>query len=50
MMAIADRVVVIDKGRVVARGNNEEVYKKCNLYQELRNRTFASISVLDGEI
>ena len=33
-----------DKGKVVAKGENKEVFKKCKLYKELRNRTFASIS------
>lgn len=44
MMQIADRVVVLDKGRVVCKGTNEEVFNKNQLYRELRNRTFASIS------
>lgn len=44
MMKIADRVVVLDKGKVVAKGKNEEVLKSCKLYKDLRNRTFASIS------
>lgn len=50
MMEIADRIIVIDKGKVVAKGKNEEVYKNCSLYQELRNRTFASISILENEV
>ena len=49
MMQIADRVIVIDKGKVVSKGINSEVYEKCNLYRELRNRTFASISLLENE-
>ncbi len=44
MMELADRVIVLEKGRVVAKGTNEEVYQKSSLYQELRSRTFASIS------
>lgn len=44
MMEIADRVIVLDKGKVVCKGTNEEVFNKSLLYQELRNRTFASIS------
>lgn len=44
MMQIADRVIVLDKGKVVSKGTNEQVFDKCSLYRELRNRTFASIS------
>ncbi len=44
MMEIADKVIVLDKGKVICKGKNEEVYNKCLLYQDLRNRTFASIS------
>ncbi len=44
MMMIADRVIVLDKGKVISKGTNEDVFNKCALYQELRNRTFASIS------
>ena len=49
MMEIADRVVVIDKGRIVAKGMNETVYQKSELYRELRNRTFASVSTTSFE-
>ena len=44
MMQLADRVIVLDKGKVISKGINEEVFNKCALYRELRNRTFASIS------
>lgn len=44
MMEIADRIIVLDKGKVIKQGLNEEVYNNCSLYQELKNRTFASIS------
>lgn len=50
MMQIADRVIVLDKGKVVSKGTNEEVYNKSSLYRELRNRTFASISNAENEI
>ncbi len=50
MMQIADRIIVLDKGKVVSKGTNEEVFKKCALYKELRNRTFASISNNDNII
>ena len=38
MMEIADRVVVLDKGKVVAKGTNEEVFDKNALYRELKSR------------
>lgn len=47
MMLLADHMIVLDKGRVVAKGKNKDVYEKSKLYQELRNRTFASISNLE---
>ena len=50
MMQIADRVIVLDKGKVVCKGTNAEVYNKSSLYRELRNRTFASISNNENEI
>ena len=50
MMQIADRVVVLDKGKVMSKGTNEDVFNKSALYRELRNRTFASISNTENEI
>lgn len=44
MMEISDRIIVMNNGKVASKGKNEEVYKKCALYRELKNRTFASIS------
>lgn len=44
MMDIADRIIVMDSGKVVAKGLNKDVYAKSELYKELKNRTFASIS------
>lgn len=44
MMEIADRIIVMDNGKVVAKGKNDEVYKNSPVYRELRNQTFASIS------
>lgn len=44
MMDIADRIIVMDNGKVVAKGLNKDVYAKSALYKELKNRTFASIS------
>ncbi len=37
MMRIADRVVVLNNGKVSAQGANETVYKNCKLYRELRD-------------
>ena len=50
MMILADRVIVLDKGKVTAKGTNEEVYKKSSLYRELRNKTFASVSNIENEV
>lgn len=50
MMQIADRVIVLDHGKVVSKGTNDEVFNKCSLYRELRNRTFASISSAENEM
>ena len=47
MMELADRIIVMDQGRVVAKGLNQEVYNKSSLYRELKNRTFASISQVE---
>lgn len=47
MMEIADKIVVLDKGKVMTQGLNDEVYKKSELYRDLKNRTFASISISD---
>ena len=46
-MKIADRVIVLDNGKVVAKGKNSEVFKSCDLYKELRNKTFASLSQIN---
>lgn len=48
MMQIADRIIVLDKGRVIASGSNQEVFEKNSLYRDLRNRTFASISTCEN--
>ncbi len=47
MMELADRIIVLDNGKVVAKGLNKDVYDKCKLYQDLKNRTFASVSVME---
>lgn len=45
MMDLSDRIIVIDKGKIIAKGLNKNVYEKCGLYRELKSRTFASISI-----
>lgn len=47
MMEIADRIIVMDNGKVISKGLNKEVYSKCNLYKELKNRSFASVSNIE---
>lgn len=47
MMAISDRIIVLDKGKVIAKGLNQDLYEKCELYKELRNSTFASASKIE---
>lgn len=47
MMDLADRIIVLNNGKVVAKGLNKDVYAKSKLYQELKNRTFASVSVME---
>lgn len=44
IMKIADRIIVLDQGKVCAKGLNDDVFEKSILYRELRNRTFASVS------
>lgn len=44
IMEIADKVIVIDNGRVSCKGTNHEVYDKSKLYRSLRNRATISVS------
>lgn len=44
IMEIADKVIVIDNGRVSCKGTNHEVYDKSKLYRSLRNRATVSVS------
>lgn len=37
IMKIADRIIVLNNGKVAAQGTNETVYKKSKLYRELRD-------------
>ena len=45
IMQMADQVVVLDKGKVVAKGRNAEVFEKSALYRELRTANYAEPSV-----
>ncbi len=45
IMQMADQVVVLDRGKVVAKGRNAEVFEKSALYRELRTNTFSEPSV-----
>lgn len=47
MMEIADRVIVLSNGKVESKGKNKEVYEKSTLYQELKNRSFVSVSKVE---
>ena len=47
VMDISDRIIVLSEGKVVAKGKNGDVYNKSELYRELKNRTFASVSRLE---
>ena len=49
MMELSDRIIVLDKGRVVGKGLNKSVYERSALYRDLRNRTFASVSEINVE-
>lgn len=44
MMEISDKIIVMDNGKVVAKGKNADVYEKSSIYQDLKNRSFASVS------
>lgn len=48
IMDVSDRIIVLDKGKVKAKGKNKEVYDKCEIYRKLKNRTFASVSNVDN--
>lgn len=47
LMHIADRVVVLNKGKVSAKGVNKEVLKRSNLYKELITAHFTGPSVIE---
>lgn len=45
IMQMADQIVVLDKGKVSAKGRNAEVFEKSALYRELRTSNFAEPSI-----
>ena len=45
IMELSDQVIVLDCGKVVAKGRNTEVFEKCALYRELRTHTAMEPSV-----
>ena len=45
IMQMADQIVVLDHGKVSAKGRNAEVFEKSALYRELRTSNFAEPSV-----
>jgi len=44
-MKMADQVIVLDRGKVDAKGRNTEVFEKSALYRELRTSKFSEPSV-----
>ena len=46
-MKIADKIIVLSDGKVIAKGKNKEVLAKSALYRELRSATFARPSLDD---
>ena len=45
IMQLADQVIVLDRGKVAAKGKNTEVFEKSALYRELRTANYAEPSV-----
>lgn len=45
IMQLADQVVVLDRGKVSAKGKNTEVFEKSALYRELRTANYAEPSI-----
>jgi ATP-binding cassette subfamily B protein len=48
-IALADELVVLDAGRVVARGTHDELYELSDLYREIHDGGLARPELLAGE-
>jgi ATP-binding cassette subfamily B protein len=48
-IALADELVVLDGGRVVARGTHDELYELSDLYREIHDGGLARPELLAGE-
>ena len=44
-MKMADQVIVLDRGKIAAKGKNAEVFEKSALYRELRTKEYSEPSV-----
>lgn len=49
-MELSDQVIVLDHGKVVAKGRNTEVFEKSALYRELRTANYSEPSVNAVEV
>ena len=45
IMKMADQVIVLKQGKIVAKGKNAEVFEKSALYRELRTKEYSEPSV-----
>ena len=45
IMKMADQVIVLDRGKIAAKGKNAEVFEKSALYRELRTKEYSEPSV-----
>ncbi len=48
-IALADEIVVLDAGRIVARGSHGELYATSEIYREIRDRGLARPALLVGQ-
>jgi len=38
---LANRILVMDKGKIIADGSHEELYQNCSLYRNLHDQQFS---------